>query len=276
MPIDAIWHRKAPGLAFAVFVVCLATAAGLFVPVFVNKRPYFLFTFASVLAAHCGGLRAGLLASVLSCLSLDWFFLEPIYAFGISDPEHAVRFSIFATGTFTLTALTGRAHDQGGRSGSFTPARAAELERVEQCFEALVLDDRDRVAIRVTPEGQIGDVVGPALQRTGYVATELTGRPLSQLFERETPRELRCCLDLAAELGRLEVTKNCRHKDGTRYTAAVVFTPLWDVPEASGWPADGRASEDETRLGGFLVIVRDAAAPRPAVVPVSATPTAPA
>jgi hypothetical protein len=84
------------------------------------------------------------------------------------------------------------------------------------------------------PKGQIHDARGQVLRLTGFAAADLTGRPPSQLFVRATPRELRSCLGLLVEWGRLEVTWNCRQKYGARFIATVVFTILWDVPEASG------------------------------------------
>jgi len=73
------------GLAIA--AVLAATAVRIaFNPILGMRAPYLGFTLAVVVAAWLGGRGPGLAATVLSALSVAWFFLEPSRSFVIFDP----------------------------------------------------------------------------------------------------------------------------------------------------------------------------------------------
>src|SRR5260370_13884415 len=57
-----------------------------------------LFLFALAIAAWYGGFRAAVLAWVLSCLSFDYFFVEPLYSVAIAgnDLPYFFVFALFA------------------------------------------------------------------------------------------------------------------------------------------------------------------------------------
>jgi hypothetical protein len=63
-----------------------------------------LFLGAVALAAWLGGLGPGLLATCLSLLAIDFFFVPPIYAFGLAA-EGSVRLAAFAAVAFLISAL---------------------------------------------------------------------------------------------------------------------------------------------------------------------------
>src|SRR5271166_3024347 len=50
-----------------------------------------LFLFAVAVAAWYGGTGAAVLALLLSCVSFDYFFAEPIYSLNVSGSSHAQR-----------------------------------------------------------------------------------------------------------------------------------------------------------------------------------------
>src|SRR5260370_22999441 len=54
-----------------------------------------LFLFALAIAAWYGGFRAAVLAWVLSCLSFDYFFVEPLYSVAIAG-NYLPYFFVFA------------------------------------------------------------------------------------------------------------------------------------------------------------------------------------
>src|ERR1700677_2642245 len=57
-----------------------------------------LLLFAVAIAAWFGGLGAAVLAWVLSCISFDYFFVEPIYSLAVAPAEipYFVVFALFA------------------------------------------------------------------------------------------------------------------------------------------------------------------------------------
>src|SRR5438552_12566085 len=60
-----------------------------------EQSPSMLFFAAVAVSAWHGGLGPGLLATGLSVLALDYFFVPPVYALGVSVPD-GVRLAMFA------------------------------------------------------------------------------------------------------------------------------------------------------------------------------------
>ena len=58
------------------------------------------------------GLAASLMASLLSVLAYNFFFLPPLYTFTISDPENVVTLSVFAVVAVVASNLTARMRAQ--------------------------------------------------------------------------------------------------------------------------------------------------------------------
>jgi two-component system sensor histidine kinase KdpD len=59
-----------------------------------------------------GGLWASLFASLLSVLSYNFFFLEPLYTFTIADPENVFALFFFAVVAFVASNLAARVRGQ--------------------------------------------------------------------------------------------------------------------------------------------------------------------
>jgi K+-sensing histidine kinase KdpD len=73
------------GYGLAVLSVSLALGAGLLLGRFHFRDAVVpLFLFAVAIAAWYGGPGAGVLALVLSSISFDYFFVEPIYSLDVS------------------------------------------------------------------------------------------------------------------------------------------------------------------------------------------------
>jgi anti-anti-sigma factor len=92
--------------ALAILAVALALSlTSLFPPL--RQSPYALFLAAVALSAWYAGWWAALLATVLSGLALDFFFLPPLYTLG-PEPEDGVRLGafLFAGGLTVLLEAT--------------------------------------------------------------------------------------------------------------------------------------------------------------------------
>jgi signal transduction histidine kinase len=89
----------------AVLFVTLAVALTLLVPP-LDQAPYALFFAAVVATAWYGGSWASLLATTLSILALDFFFLSPRYALGTDLPD-SVRLGAFLFGGVLTSLLMG-------------------------------------------------------------------------------------------------------------------------------------------------------------------------
>ena len=83
-----LWWSKAPALlrhSVAVLSVAAALVAGLLFNTFLHSGPFVsLFLCAIMFAAWFGGVGPGLLATALSILAFDYYFVPPIDSFAIA------------------------------------------------------------------------------------------------------------------------------------------------------------------------------------------------
>ena len=120
----------------------------------------------------------------------------------------------------------------------------AALRASEERFHLLVDGVRDYAILLLDPEGNVASWNTGAERIKGYAAGEIIGQPFSLFYTPEDVAEgkPRRELDVAARRGRFE-EQGCRvRKDGSRYWADVVITPLRN--------ADGS-------LRGFAKVTRD-------------------
>jgi signal transduction histidine kinase len=176
-----------------------------------------LFLFALAIAAWYGGFRAAVLAWVLSCLSFDYFFVEPLYSVAIAgnDLPYFVVFALFAALVTWFSTVRRRverellqARDDLEKRGAEHEASNKELEafaysvshdlraplrhmagfsELLQKHSAAVLDDKSKRYIGVILESArkmgalIDDLLG--FSRIGRAETNKTALSLTQLAE---------------------------------------------------------------------------------------------
>src|SRR5882762_4060079 len=76
--------KPSPGLSFVIALlgVSAAVIANLLLGIYLQSSPtLFLFLCAIIFAAWFGGVGPGLVATALSVLAFDYFFLPPTYSF---------------------------------------------------------------------------------------------------------------------------------------------------------------------------------------------------
>jgi two-component system, OmpR family, sensor histidine kinase KdpD len=74
-----------------------------------------IFLTAVLFSALQFGVRSAISASVLSFLAFDFFFVPPLYAFTIAEPQEFFALLIFLVVAVLTGLLAGRARDQGQR-----------------------------------------------------------------------------------------------------------------------------------------------------------------
>lgn len=94
--------------AFAVAAVALALLATGAIEPLREQPPTLLFFAAVILTSWYAGLRAGFAAAILSMLALDFFFVQPVYAFGLRLVDDGVDFVAFAATTWLISVLQAR------------------------------------------------------------------------------------------------------------------------------------------------------------------------
>jgi C4-dicarboxylate-specific signal transduction histidine kinase len=123
-------ERRPPAVRYAISIasVGLALALASLLPYRADPSHFTLFFAAVMVSAWYGGLGAGLVATILSALSLDYFFMAPIYSIDYNW-QAFMRLSVFsgvAAITSYLTAARKRAEE------ALRKARAELEERVQE------------------------------------------------------------------------------------------------------------------------------------------------
>src|SRR5215208_6417574 len=166
-PADAAGRRKAPaGLRAApagvrnaaaalpflasAAAVALATIAGLLLTALVRlPNVSMVFLLAVLFAAARFGLWPALFASGLSFLAYNFFFIEPLHTFSVTEPHELLALFVLLAVAVLTSAIAGRARDQARTAlerarlaEEVNAARAAaETERVRNTLLASISHD---------------------------------------------------------------------------------------------------------------------------------------
>ncbi|MDN4615580.1 DUF4118 domain-containing protein [Leifsonia sp. F6_8S_P_1B] len=154
-----------------------------------------------VVVALVGGIWPAVFAALLSGLTLDYFFVEPLYTITVGEPLHVVALLLYVV----IAVLVSIVVDQAARRTRVAQRAAAEAEllatvaggviRGEDALQALVTRTREAfglAGVRLLVGGEVvtadGEPAEPALTRTvplGDRGTlELSGRELEAADRR--------------------------------------------------------------------------------------------
>lgn len=164
---------RPPLARYAISIASVATALSLasLLPFRADPSHFTLFFAAVMVTAWYGGLGAGLLATVLSALSLDYFFLSPIHSINL-DWRAFLRLSVFtvvAAVTSYLTTARKRAEEALSEAHAKleerVQERTAELAQANESLRAEIVERKraERELWRVQQEIGRGGAAG----RTG-------------------------------------------------------------------------------------------------------------
>jgi len=91
-----------------------------------------IYLLAVLFTATTAGMGAGVLASVLSFLAYNFFFVDPLYVFTVANPQDVVRLISFLIAALLASGLAGLVRLQTEQLGQ----RAAELESLYALSQA--------------------------------------------------------------------------------------------------------------------------------------------
>jgi PAS domain S-box-containing protein len=138
-------------------------------PVLGPDFPFLLFWPTVMLCAWYGGLGPGLLATLLSALSANFFLLEPSLSLGVSRPEELLGLALFVALSPVISLLCELLHRANRRAG-------LERERLQVTLASI----GDGVIV-TDAAGRVSFLNGVARALTGW-GEDATGRPLEEVF----------------------------------------------------------------------------------------------
>jgi PAS domain S-box-containing protein len=135
-----LW-RKPPAIWGFGIAILSVTAA-----VFISRSPAFhletapasLFLCAVMISAWLGGVGPGLLATILSCLAFNYYFLQPLHSFAVKSDEMP-RFVVFAVSAIVAASLSASqrsATESLRRARDYLKETVKELQRTNDALQA--------------------------------------------------------------------------------------------------------------------------------------------
>jgi signal transduction histidine kinase/CheY-like chemotaxis protein len=210
-----------------------------------------MFTVPIMLSGYLGGLRAGLLATAVSCLCAGYFLLVPLRSFEVATTAERLQLAFIVVAGVVISALNEAVHSARRRAEG---ASSKRLQTEASLFAANALQRAifnsatfSSIATDTTGVIQIFNV--GAERMLGYTAAEVTNSMTAA--ELHDPEELMArAAALSVEVGSpiapgfealvfkasrgiedaYELTKIRR--DGSRFPATVSITALRDPDEA--------------------------------------------
>ncbi|MBF2051824.1 MAG: PAS domain S-box protein [Elainella sp. C42_A2020_010] len=193
-----------------------------------TETPFLLFFGSVPIAALYRGRRGGLIATVLSALLANYFFIAPIYAFSL-DTVGSSRTIIFLLEGILISILIGSLR----RAQQQTKASLRQLKASESKFRRLVNSNVIGV-VSADIYGAITDANDAFLNSVGYTRADLIAGRIR--WDEMTPADLKY-LDRSAYKELLTKGKNTPYekafmgKQGQRVPVVVGTALLEDNPE---------------------------------------------
>jgi PAS domain S-box-containing protein len=180
-----------------------------------------LFFAAVTVSVWYGGMETGLLATVLSALSINYFFTEPIYKLSVATLGELVRLSVFVLVTLLISSLNSELRTAKQRiEKSMLKLQASEKRYrhiVDTAYEGIWKFDAEAKAEYVNQR---------MAQMLGYSVEEMLGHPIFDFMEREAQIESQQLLQRRQQ-GIQEQFDFCfRRRDGSKLWAIVSSSPI--------------------------------------------------
>jgi diguanylate cyclase (GGDEF)-like protein/PAS domain S-box-containing protein len=171
----------------------------------------FLLFFLAVFFGATGGVGPGVFATLLSVAMVDYFLIQPLHSFAISDPGDLVPLLIFCGVGLVTTWITHRLQ----RSEETNWAAAAI---VESSADSIMRQSLDNTILSWNKAAE---------HIYGYTAEEAIGRPVSLIVPPDHREELQRLVERVHLGGSIQSYETVRiRKDGAHIDVALTLSPV--------------------------------------------------
>ncbi len=264
------FHAPIPGYLLAISVVAVATLVRFICwPFFGTHAPLLLYYIAIFLAARYGGLRSGLVATLLGGAVGTSFFMEPGNIF-LAPFNQQVRVLIFFGEGILISWLCESLHIARRRAEanlqqaqSVQEQLKTEIDERRQTQESLTaahrlmqaITDNATTSIFMMDPGGHCTFLNPAAEAmTGYRLAEIAGKPLHQVVRPMHPDGLAILTQSSRGPQDVGVSTNLRghedvflRKDGTSLPVMCNARPIFKDGSVAGIVLEARDITDEKR-----------------------------
>jgi PAS domain S-box-containing protein len=229
-----LWRRSPARYAFAALSALAATGVRYSIkPLVGDHAPYLPFLLAVVLAAWLWGRGPALVATILSALAENYFFLEPRYSLAVAKPTDAGSLIEFVIVCLLVIWLSSRFGGELDAREQRERALQRQTQLINLSHEAIVTLDANR-AITSWNTG--------ATEMYGWTSAEAMGKPIREVLQSRASLPMDAIKETLIRDGRWEGELIHSARDGTD---VIVDSRQVIVRDESGVPA------------GFLEINRD-------------------
>jgi PAS domain S-box-containing protein len=180
-----------------------------------------LFYAAVAVSAWYGGMETGLLATVLSTLAIQYFFLPPLHNLAINDLAHIIRLGVFVLVTLIINSLS-------------SELRAAKQRIEKSLFKLQASEEQYRLIVDTAYEGiwkynsdlKTEYVNQRLAEMLGYTSEEMLNRSIFDFMDQDGRVQAQQILQRRKQ-GIKEQYDFCfRCKDGSELWAIVTSSPV--------------------------------------------------
>ncbi|HVZ39519.1 MAG TPA: PAS domain S-box protein [Candidatus Kapabacteria bacterium] len=226
------WVLRTRGGAYAVAVVVTSGALALRLALlgWTGQRPLLiLFLIPIIISAYIGGLRAGLLSTLIAGIGSLYFLLPPFNSFALESWVEAGHWlALLAIGVL-ISLLSERLHRMHRSARATTEEHRLALARLREHDErirAIVQSSEDAI-IGKGLDGTITNWSRGAEAMFGYADAEIVGRSVFLLDppeKEEEEREILARIARGETVHRMETTRV--RKDGTPIEVSITVSPI--------------------------------------------------